>query len=54
MRIAIGCDHVGFPLKASIVEVLEGEEHAVLDLGTHSTDPVDYPAMTRAVATSLV
>jgi ribose 5-phosphate isomerase B len=54
MRIAIGCDHVGFPLKASIVEVLEGEEHAVLDLGTHSGDPVDYPAMTRAVATSLV
>jgi ribose 5-phosphate isomerase B len=54
MRIAIGCDHVGFPLKASIVEALEGEEHAVLDLGTHSSDPVDYPAMTRAVATSLV
>ena len=54
MRIAIGCDHIGFPLKASIVEVLEGEEHAVLDLGTHSPDPVDYPAMTKAVATSLV
>lgn len=54
MRIAIGSDHVGFPLKASIVEVLEGEEHAVLDLGTHSPDPVDYPSMTKAVATSLV
>ena len=53
MRIAIACDHIGFPLKASIVEALEGEEHAVLDLGTHSPDPVDYPPMARAVATAI-
>jgi ribose 5-phosphate isomerase B len=53
MRIAIACDHIGFPLKASIVEALEGEEHAVLDLGTHGPDPVDYPPMVRAVATAI-
>jgi ribose 5-phosphate isomerase B len=53
MRIAIACDHIGFPLKASIVEALEGEEHAVLDLGTHGPDPVDYPPMARAVATAI-
>jgi ribose 5-phosphate isomerase B len=54
MRIAVGSDHVGFPVKASIVEALEGEEHAVLDLGVHSDDPVDYPAMIRAVATAVM
>ena len=53
MRIAIGCDHVGFALKSSVIEALEGEDHAVLDLGTHSPDPVDYPAMARAVTTAL-
>jgi ribose 5-phosphate isomerase B len=53
MRIAIACDHIGFPLKASIVEALEGEEHAVLDLGTHSPDPIDYPPMAKALATAI-
>src|SRR5213593_3386621 len=53
MRIAIACDHVGFALKASVIEALEGEEHAVLDLGTHSPAPVEYPAMAKAVATTI-
>jgi ribose 5-phosphate isomerase B len=53
MRIAIGCDHVGFPLKPSVIEALEGEDHAVLDLGTHSADPVPYPAMARAVTNAV-
>ena len=53
MRIAIACDHIGFALKASIVEALEGEEHAVLDLGTHGPDPVDYPPMAKSVATAI-
>src|SRR5260370_22282362 len=53
MRIAIACDHIGFALKASIVEALEGEEHAVLGLGTHSPAPVEYPAMAKAVSTTI-
>ena len=53
MRIAIACDHIGFALKASVIEALEGEEHAVLDLGTHSPAPVEYPAMAKAVATTI-
>lgn len=53
MRIAIGCDHVGFPHKASMVAALEEDEHAVLDLGTHGTDPVDYPVLAKAVATAI-
>jgi ribose 5-phosphate isomerase B len=54
LRIAIGCDHVGFPFKASIIEGLEGDAHAVLDLGVHSADRVDYPAMAKAVVTALM
>src|SRR2546430_5277878 len=53
MRIAIACDHIGYAMKASIIEALEGEEHAVLDLGTHSPAPVEYPAMAKAVATTI-
>src|SRR5215207_1815203 len=44
MQIAIGADHAGFPLKVHLVAHLTGQGHDVLDLGTHSTDPVDYPA----------
>ena len=54
MRIAIGSDHAGYPLKQHLVGLLKGWDHDVDDLGTHSEDPVDYPiycaAVGRAVA----
>ena len=53
MRVAIACDHVGYSLKASIIEALEQDEHAVLDLGTHGSDPIDYPPMAKSVATAV-
>lgn len=43
MKIAIACDHAGFPLKATVIEVIRAEGHDVLDLGTDSTASVDYP-----------
>lgn len=43
MKIAIACDHAGFPLKESVLESVFAAGHEVLDLGTNSTDPVDYP-----------
>jgi ribose 5-phosphate isomerase B len=43
MKIACGFDHAGFLLKGAVFEVLLAEGHEVLDLGTHSTEPVDYP-----------
>ncbi|MCY3539221.1 MAG: ribose-5-phosphate isomerase [bacterium] len=49
MKIAIGADHAGFPLKAFLASIL-GADHEVVDLGTHSTDPVDYPDQAIAVA----
>ncbi len=49
MRIAIGADHAGFPLKQHLVETLGSLGHEVLDLGTDSTETVDYPPICAAV-----
>jgi len=54
MRIAIGCDDAGFPLKEPITAALESEGHDVLDLGTFSTEPVDYPDYARAVGQAVL
>ena len=49
MRITVGADHAGYPLKVEVVRFLEEEGHEVTDLGTHSTDPVDFPVYARQV-----
>lgn len=53
MRIAFGCDHGGHPLKEPIISALEQDGHHVLDLGTFSSDPVDYPDFARAVGNAV-
>lgn len=54
MRVVIGADHAGFPLKQEIVAHLEHGGVTVVDLGTDSTDPVDYPDYAAAVARAVV
>jgi ribose 5-phosphate isomerase B len=54
MRIAIGSDHAGFPLKHHVAKVLADWGHEVIDLGTDSEDPVDYPFFCAAVARAVV
>ena len=54
MRVAIGADHAGFPLKQELVQILADEGYETLDLGTHSTDPVDYPDQAEAVGRAVV
>ena len=49
MRIAIGSDHAGFRLKEHIKAVLEDGGHEVIDLGTDSEEPVDYPPICAGV-----
>ena len=49
-RIAIGCDHAGFPLKKRIVTLLEDLGYEVEDFGTNSTESVDYPDFVHPVA----
>jgi RpiB/LacA/LacB family sugar-phosphate isomerase len=53
MRIAIGGDHHGVAYKAELILVLEREEHLVLDVGSNSREPVDYPDYARAVGTAV-
>lgn len=43
MKIALACDHAGFPLKKMVAETVRALGHEILDLGTDSTEPVDYP-----------
>lgn len=49
MKIAMGCDHAGYPLKVLVKEKLEKEGHEIIDLGTDSTESVDYPGYGKAV-----
>jgi ribose 5-phosphate isomerase B len=50
MRIAMGSDHAGFLLKEDIKAFLIAEGHEVVDHGTDSEEPVDYPAFIAAAA----
>ena len=50
MRIAVGADHAGYPLKEELKRVLEADGHEVMDCGTNSAAPVDYPAFSAAAA----
>ena len=54
MRVAIGCDHAGFRLKEVVVDWLEEHGHTVVDFGTDSEAPVDYPAFCAAAARAAV
>lgn len=53
MNIAIAADHAGFPIKDRMIGIARSLGHEVTDLGTFSTDPVDYPDMARLVAGEL-
>jgi len=46
-RVVLASDHAGYPLKESVKQHLESRGIAVTDVGTFSTDPVDYPAVIR-------
>jgi ribose 5-phosphate isomerase B len=53
MRIAIGSDHAGFPLKEEIKGFSTAEHRDILDPGTHSTNPVDYSDYAAAIGRAL-
>jgi|SRR5688572_26831601 len=53
MRIAVSADHAGYVLKQELAAKLTQQGHEILDLGTHSAAPVDYPDSAEAVAVAL-
>lgn len=54
MRIALGADHAGYALKQALAGHLGGLGHEVVDLGTDSEEPVDYPEFGSAVGRAVV
>jgi ribose 5-phosphate isomerase B len=54
MRIALGCDHGGFPLKQRVRLVIEAAGHDVVDCGTDSTCSVDYPDFALKVGQAIL
>jgi ribose 5-phosphate isomerase B len=52
-RVVIGNDHTGIALKRSLLQHLRGRALAVADVGTNTTEPVDYPDIAAAVATAV-
>ncbi|HJR80444.1 MAG TPA: RpiB/LacA/LacB family sugar-phosphate isomerase [Anaerolineales bacterium] len=49
MKIAVGFDHAGFPLKETVLDAVRKAGHEPLDLGTNSTEPVDFPDISEKV-----
>jgi ribose 5-phosphate isomerase B len=54
MKVAIACDHGGFPLKAELVKLLSTWGHSVVDLGAREMNPKDdYPDFAKAAGTAI-
>jgi ribose 5-phosphate isomerase B len=53
MRVAVACDHAGFPLKNVILETVRAAGHEPLDLGTNSSKEVDFPDFTEKLGRAI-
>lgn len=53
MRIVIGSDHAGWPLKQAIVDHIKSLGHEVNDVGSYDEQPVDFPDIARALTGQL-
>jgi ribose 5-phosphate isomerase B len=53
MKIAGGCDHAGFPLKQTVLDAVRASGHEPIDMGTHSTESVDFPDFTEKVGRAI-
>src|ERR1017187_8221703 len=54
MKLAVASDHAGVALKALVLRQLLSDGHDASDLGTNTTDPVDYPDYAEAVALAVL
>jgi RpiB/LacA/LacB family sugar-phosphate isomerase len=53
MNVAVGFDHAGFPLRATVLSAIQAAGGEVLDFGTTTPDPVDYPDYAEKVGRAL-
>ena len=49
MKIAVGFDHAGFPLKQTVLQAVRDAGHEAIDMGTNSANPVDFPDYSEKV-----
>ena len=54
MKLVIGSDHAGFPLKASVIEFVRGLGHEVSDVGSYDPAPVDFPVISGKVCDAVL
>jgi ribose 5-phosphate isomerase B len=54
MRLVVGGDHAGFPLKGPIVEALRSWGHEVNDVGSYTPEPVDFPDIAEKVCRAII
>ncbi|HTO94744.1 MAG TPA: ribose 5-phosphate isomerase B [Bacteroidota bacterium] len=54
MKVALAADHAGFDMKQLLASALAADGHTIIDLGTNSRDPVDYPDYALALGTAIV
>jgi ribose 5-phosphate isomerase B len=47
LKLAVGGDHAGYPLKVAVVKLLQSWGHEVKDCGSYNPDPVDFPQIAQ-------
>ena len=53
MKVAVGFDHAGFPLKQTVLDAVKDAGHEPIDMGTNSAEPVDFPDFTEKVGRAI-
>lgn len=53
MKVVVGFDHAGFPLKQTVLEAVRNAGHEPIDVGTNSADPVDFPDYSEKVGRAI-
>jgi ribose 5-phosphate isomerase B len=54
MKIAVGSDHAGFPLKGKVLDVLREKGHEITDFGSFDPNPVDFPDIAKKVCAAIL
>ena len=53
MKVVVGFDHAGFPLKQTVLDAVRKAGHEPIDVGTNSDDPVDFPDYAEKVGSAI-
>ena len=54
MKLAIGSDHAGYPLKVQLLDVLRRKGHEIQDYGSYDEKPVDFPDIAKKVTAAIL